>query len=154
MSKKVSDEINELLEAEKAAEAAVPAKKEKKAKEPRAPRQLKEPEGPNPYGIHNKAGVVITMTYLKKYAQCATRGMKGLKGTEFSRNDNINYFMSPEFLEQFRDKTAGEFSQACRRSERWGEEAYVPAPRVRKTKVAVAQAIENEQELLGDKPLY
>lgn len=152
MSKNVSAEIDELLNAEKAVEAAVPAKKEKKAKEPRAPREPKQPEGPNPYNIHNRVGTVITMSYLKKYAQCATRGMKGEKGTTNTRAENIAYFMSPEFLEQFRDKTAGEYSQACRRSDRWGEEAYKQPARVAKAKIAKADA--TEQELLGEAPLY
>ena len=146
MSKNVSAEIDELLKAEKPAEAAVPAKKEKKAKEPRAPREPKQPEGPNPYGIHNRVGTVITMSYLKKYAQCATRGMKT------NRAENIAYFMSPEFLEQFRNKTAGEYSQACRRDSRWGDEAHTTPVRVAKGKVAKAEAV--EQDLLGDKPLY
>lgn len=152
MPKNVSAEIDELLNAEKAVEAAVPAKKEKKAKEPRAPREPKQPEGPNPYGIHNRAGNVITMSYLKKHAQCATRGMKGEKGTTNTRVENIAYFMSPEFLEQFRDKTAGEYSQACRRSDRWGDEMYVPVARQKKVKVA--QADTAEQKLLGETPLY
>lgn len=152
MSKNVSAEINELLDAEKTAEAAVPVKAAKKVKEPRAPREPKQPEGPNPYGIHNRVGTVITLSYLKKYAQCATRGMLGLKGTEFSRADNISYFMSPEFLEQFRDKTAGEYSQACRRSNRWGDETVVPTTRVVKAKAAKADPL--EQELLGEAPLY
>lgn len=152
MAKNASKEIDDLLNAEAEAEAAAP--KKAKAKAERAPRPPKEPEGPNPYGIHNKAGVVITMSYLKKYAQCATRGMKGSVGTEFTRAQNIEYFMSPDFLNQFIDKTAGEYSQACRRSDRWGDEKYIPQPRASKAKADVAQAVSEEQELLGDQPLY
>jgi len=136
---------SETLSGETVAKAPKVAKT-KVAKTPKV-KVPKDAEGPNPYGIHMRDGVVITMTYLKKFAQCATRKMVGGKGTEFSRADNINFFMSPEFLNDFQGKTTGEYAQACRRSPRWGDETYVGTPRKSKAKV---EATNVQEEIILD----
>jgi hypothetical protein len=75
--------------------------------------------------------------------------MKGGSGTTNTREANIDYFMSAEFLESMRGKSAGEYSQACRRSDRWGNEKFVPTPK--KPKVEKAAADDAEKSILGAK---
>jgi hypothetical protein len=59
-------------------------------------------------------GEVITMTYLRKWAQCASRGLK------FNRAANIAYFTSTEFLSaNCVGITTGQYSALCHNSTRW-----------------------------------
>jgi len=162
----MSEDFDKLFEQEMQAEAAAPkqgkkAKKTKATGEPKV-KVEKAPDGPNPYGIHNRRDEIITMTYLRKYAQCATRGMKGGNGTEFTREQNIEHFMSEDFLTSMAGCSTGEYSTACRTSERWGNEAYVPKPRKQREKKAkVAAQAMDESDILDwsadsptDRPLY
>jgi hypothetical protein len=96
-------------------------------KAPKAPKAPKVPEGPNPYGIHLNSGVVVTMTYLRKWAQCATRGMK------FNRAANINHFMSPEFLQGCVGISTGQYSALCHNSDLWNDPAHPELTETAKT---------------------
>jgi hypothetical protein len=106
--------------------AGTPAAKVKIAKAAKLP---KESEGPNPYGIHMLNGEVVTMTYLRKWAQCATRGMK------FNRVANINHLMSEATLVGCTGWTTGQYSAFCHNYEGWkdpsGTEVPEPAKKAR-----------------------
>ena len=105
---------------------------------PKAPKAPKAPEGPNPYGIHMRNVEVVTMTYLRKWAQCATRGMK------FNRAANITRLTSAEFLSQHIGITTGEYSALCHNDPAWidpaNPEAAEPARAARGTMPKVPKA--------------
>jgi hypothetical protein len=68
---------------------------------------------PNPWGIHNRVGEVISSNYLKRYAQCASRGMT------FNREANINHFMDPIWLADHSNITTGEYCTLVKTDPCW-----------------------------------
>jgi hypothetical protein len=96
-----------------AAEApAAPAATTIPTKAPRA----KKADLPNPWGIYiGRTHGVITMAYLRKWAQCSSRGDQ----YQFNRAVNMNYFISEEFCAQFKDQPVGKYCDAVKTSPRW-----------------------------------
>lgn len=72
----------------------------------------------NEFGIVNSAGQVVTRDYLRRYIHCWCRVSDGFV---YNRKQNIEYFMSNEFLAKHRGKTASQVGKAASMSDRWNE---------------------------------
>jgi hypothetical protein len=141
----MSDETVETINLE-----AVPAETAATTKKERKPRTPKPAAGPNPYGIHNDKGYVITLPYLKKYFQCSTRG----ETYSLNRAENMMYFMSDEFLKQHAGESAGKLGGIVARDDRWFDETH-PRPaakaRVAKEKSVAGETAKTEKKAKGKK---
>jgi hypothetical protein len=135
--------LDAIMAEEAAATEAAPAKvKKAKAPKPAGEAKVKAPklpEGPNPWGIHNDSGVIITASYLRKYMQCSTRG----ETYSLNRAANTAYFMSEEYLRPLAGRSAGEVGRIIAADDRWFDETHprpVKTPKVKKEKVAKTTA--------------